>query len=254
MRSSLVLTALVLAMAVLRAGADDDKKSDAIQKKATDIVKQVGDLHKNAKSMHAEASVVTDAESDGQKRQVKSEAVFDVQRPNHFAVRTRMDGKADAGRDLICDGKKLYIVDKGLKQYTQDDAEDLQGIGRQLLGQLRTPATGILFQNVLADDPYDQLMEGVTDATYAGKEKVDGQEAHHLTFEQPGMHWELWVAAEGKPWVLKARTVFDRGEQGKAVTVETYKNWKVDETPAKEAFAFTPGEQAKKVDEFGSGE
>jgi hypothetical protein len=253
MRSPVVVTALVLALAGLRAAANDEKKSEGIEKKVTDIVKQVGDLHKNAKSLHVDATVVTDAESGDQKRQIKSEAVFDMERPNHFAARTKIDGKADTGRDLVNDGKKLYVYDKGLKQYTQDDAEDMPGVGTAVLRQLRTPATGILFQNVLAEDPYEALMDGVTDATYGGEVTVDGKKAHHLKFEQPGMHWELWVAAEGKPWVLKALSQREN-DNGKMVTVETYKNWKLDESPSKDAFAFSPTEQAKKVDEFSAGE
>jgi hypothetical protein len=135
---------------------------------------------------------------------------------------------------------------KKLKQYTEDDAADMATIGQTLL-QYGKANTGILFQNVLAENPYDALMEGVTKCTYAGKEKVDGEEAHHLKFEQPNLNWELWVATGDKPYVLKVLSVLEADSGGKVSTVETYRNWKVDAAPAKDAFGFTPDGEAKKV-------
>jgi hypothetical protein len=89
-------------------------------------------------------------------------------------------------------------------------------------------------------------MEGVTTCTYAGKEKVDGEQAHHLKFEQPNLNWELWVATGDKPYVLKIQSVQSDGDH-KVSCVETYRNWKVDAAPAKDAFGFTPDAEAKKV-------
>jgi hypothetical protein len=243
----LVLPALTLALLALPARSDDAKK-DALDPKVLDIVKQVGALHKNAKSMHVEGSVVTDVEGDGGKRQIKADVVYDLERPNRFALRTKLDGSSEAGPDIVCDGKKLIVHAKRMKQYTEGDAEDLAAIG-QLLPQFRGPNTGLLFQNVLSEDPYETLMSGVTAASYAGKEKVNGTEAHHLKFEQPGLNWELWVAAEGKPLVLKVASTLE-GDNGKATSVETYKSWKVDAPLAKDAFSYTPGE-SKKVKEIG---
>jgi hypothetical protein len=173
-----------------------------------------------------------------------------MEKPNHFSLRTKLDGDPKSGPDVVCDGKKLYLQAKKLKQYVEDDAADLPTIGQSLLG-VGKANTGILFQNVLADNPYEALMEGVTKCTYAGKEKVNGEETHHLKFEQPNLNWELWVAAEGKPYVLKVLSVLE-GDNGKVSTIETYRNWKVDAEPAKDAFTFTPDGEAKKVKEIRS--
>jgi hypothetical protein len=249
MRSCLVLTALTLSVALLSARADDAKKDDELSPKVLEILKQVGDLHKNAKTMHADASVVTNLEGENGKKEIKSEASYDFERPKSFALKTRLDGSADAGPDLVSDGKKVYIHAKKQKQYTEDGAaDDMAAIGVMVL-QLGTPNTGILFQNVLAENPYDALMEGVTKCTYAGKEKVNGEDTHHMKFEQPGMNWELWVAATGKPVVLKALSIRE-GDNGKAMTVETYKNWKIDEPAPKEAFSFKPSAELKKVEQI----
>jgi hypothetical protein len=252
MRRFLVLPALTLALATLPARADDAKKSD-LDPKALDILKQAAAIHKDAKSMHVEALILSDQESDKGKRQVKTEAVYDMAKPNHFALKTKMDGKPQLGLDLICDGKKVFVIAKGPNQYSEAAGfTSLAEVGPELQ-RLRLPRTGILFQNVLTADPYESLMEGVTGASIAGTEKVDGTEAHHLKFEQPGLNWELWVASTGKPVVLKARSVLEGGE-GKITVVETYKNWKIDAAPAKDAFTFSPDAESKKVDEIEPGE
>src|SRR5262245_28849711 len=131
MRIPVVLS--TLALAALPLCAADDKKPDPIDKKVTDLVKQVGDLHKNSKTLHVEGSVSTDAEIGGEKRQIKSEVVYDLERPKNFSLKTRVDGKADDGPDVISDGKKLYIHNKGTKEYTEADAEELPEVGAMVL-------------------------------------------------------------------------------------------------------------------------
>jgi hypothetical protein len=253
MRKYLLLPVLTLAFLTLLARGDESKKKTEMDPKVLGFVKQVAELHKNAKSMHAEVSIASDIVGGEGNRQVKSEATYDMEKPNHFALKTRVDGSAAAGPDIVCDGKKLFVHAKKLKQYTEDDPiEDLTGVGRTLQG-LGPVNVGMLFANVLTDDPYETLMDGVTTCSYAGTEKVNGTEAHHLKFEQPGMKWELWVAAAGKPVVLKARSV-QEGDNGKLTTVETYQNWKIDAAAPKEAFSFAPNAESKKVKSIGSDE
>jgi hypothetical protein len=249
MRKTLVLSALGLALVVLPAGADDAKKANELDKKVLDLVKQLSDVYRNAKSLHVEADVSSSIGDGEQKRLVKCEAVYDLEKPNLFSLKTRLDGDAQAGPDVVCDGKKLLTHAKRLKQYTEGDApEEWSGFGR-VIGGFGRAMTGMLFPNLLTDDPYETLMDGVTACSYAGKEKVDGMEAHHLKFEQPRLNWELWVAAEGKPVVLKAYSS-QTLENGKADTTETYKNWKIDSAPSKETFSINPPEGSKKVKLF----
>lgn len=227
-------------------------RADDLDKKVVDIVKEVGALHKAAKSMHVEATIVTTRGEGDNKKEMSIATTIDVERPNRFALRGTGQGENNNnGMSVVCDGKHLFVDSKALKQYTQADAPgDFSDIAQTLLRVLGMPNSGLLFQNVLADDPADQLMDGVTACSYAGKEKIGDTPVHHLKFVQPQFDWELWVAAEGKPFVLKAAAKRTSDDSGEINTVETYKNWKVDEAPAKDAFAFTPPANAKKVEEF----
>ena len=112
--------------------------------------------------------------------------------------------------------------------------------------------TGMLFANVLADDPGDVLMQGVNSCSYVGKDKVDETPVHRMKFSQEGFDWELWVAAEGKPYILRMIRIAD-GPDGKMTTTETYKNWKLDGEFAKDTFTFSAPKGVTKVDEFEEG-
>jgi hypothetical protein len=229
----------------LGARAGDDK----IDKKVVDIVNQCSALYKSAKAMHAEGAIATTVDNNGQKREFNVAAVFDVERPNHLSVKTKLDGDAKKGPDVIADGKHLTVYRKALKQYVEEDSPDgLGDIGMRLL-QVGPGQVGMLFPHVMADDPADLLMQGVNSCSHAGKDKVDDTPVNRLKFSQDGFDWEMWVAAEGKPYILRMIRIQD-GENGKVTTTETYRNWKFDAPPAKEAFTFSVPADAKKVDEF----
>jgi len=73
-----------------------------------------------------------------------------------------------------------------------------------------------------------------------------------MRFSQDGFDWEMWVAAEGKPFILRMIRIAE-GDNGKVTTTETYKNWKIDEPVNKQSFVFSAPKDAKKVDEFEQG-
>ncbi len=230
-------TLAALAAVSLAAGFKDDEKLD---KKVLEIVKKAGDLLKEAKSYHVEFTVA--ASING--AETKTTGSVDMERPNLLAIRSRHADDKSTGMDIVSDGKHLVTYDVKSNKYTEGEAPaDLLSMGQTLL-PLGQPNTSMLFQNVLHENPYEQLMEGVTECSYAGKEKVDGVEAHHMKFKQDGFDWEMWVAAEGKPFVVKMASNFQNGGS----FVDVYRNWKLDDKPAKDVFKFTPAKDAEKVD------
>jgi len=229
------------------------RADDQIDKKVVEIVKKTGELYKNAKSFHADGTFVSKVENGDAKREINVKGVYDVERPNRLSLRTQLEGKSDSGPDIIADGKKLSVHAKGRKEYIQEDTpENLGEIGLKLL-QFGPAMTGMLFANVLGDDPAGLLMDGVNSCSYVGKDKVDGTPVDRMKFSQDQFDWELWVAAEGKPYVLRMIRIGE-GPGGKITTTETYKNWKLDGAIPQETFKFSAPKDAKKVDDFESGE
>lgn len=226
------------------------RRAPDLDKKVVEIVKQVGALYKSAKSVHADATLVTTREGEKEKRETTITATFDCETPNRFALRSQVGKDANAGLEIVCDGKTLYVHGRRLKQYTEAPAPaKMAEVGRQLQ-RYGHGNTGMLFQNILEEDPEEMLLDGVTACSHAGMEKVGDKAAHHLRFTQPDFSWELWVAAEGKPFVLKAATTH-QVEGAKIIVVETYRDWKLNVTPPGKAFAFSAPADAKKVKAFG---
>jgi hypothetical protein len=248
-RVALLLLALGFAAHAAQ-GGDDKKEQTALDPKVIEIVKQVGAIYKDAKSIHGDLSLAVT--NDGEKKaEIKTTGTYDIEKPNRLALRTKSeDGKA--GIEYITDGKQVNILRRRLNQYMSDEAPASLSDVSQALQMQGYPNTGILFQNVLTDDPAGALMDGVNSCSYAGTEKVGDTNAHHLKFMQDAFNWEMWVPTEGKPLVLKIVTTRDT-DNGKMIVEEKYSNWKIDSPAGKEVFSFAPN-GAKKVEQFDSGE
>ncbi len=226
-----------------------DKKTDKLDPKAVKICKKAGDLYKHAKTFRADGTIDAKIDAGGQQVDINATLAFDFERPNQVAIKVRVKGDADEGLDFISDGKKLTINRRKIEQYVQEDApKNVGGLGLAVL-KLGVRSPGILLPNVLHADPGASLLDGVNSCSYVGIEKVDGTPAHHLKFSQEQFDWEMWVASEGKPFILRmTRSAEIPG--GKLNTVENYKNWTIDAPPGKDAFAFSPPKGTTKVEEF----
>lgn len=250
--SRLCRTALMLSFALAPAFALARDDKPPIDEKTAAVMKKLGPVYKDAKSLHCEATIVTTVSDGDEKRDFNLKATIDLQRPNKFAMRISNTKDKAGGLDLVSNGEKVFTFVRRQKEYTEQKAPESMAPFAQRLQGLRPQNTGILFANVLTDEPVESLLEGISEGKHAGMEKVAGKECHHLKFKQEGMDWELWVAADGEAFVMKASSEFET-PNGKMVVVETYSDWKRDAEPAKDAFTFTPPEGAKKVDRIGGG-
>jgi hypothetical protein len=242
--AALFIFSVACLTSLVEARAGDDPKLD---KKVVDIVMKAGNTIKNAKSFHTEGTVQTDVQGQ-EKRTSHLSVSYDAERPNRLALHCEQQGEKAGGVDVICNGKVAITNTREMKQYTERDApEDLEGIASAVLRPLRDRSPGLLFQNILTENPGDALMQGVTACSHAGTEKINGVDAHHLKFTQDDFDWELWVASEGTPYILQMKTFLGRDES-KIVVTETYKAWKINEPIAANAFSFTPPKDFKKVD------
>jgi hypothetical protein len=222
-------------------------RTDEIDAQTKETVTKVGALYKDAKSLHADLAFHVTVEMEGEKkRELRAQGTVDLQRPLSFALHTSVVNEADMGLDVVSDGRSLIIHSRRQKKFMERQPGAMSQIGRSLL-PLGGPTSGMLFQNVLADDPADTLFENVTEARYMGDEKIGDLDVHHLAFKQPNLDWELWVATTGPPFVLKTRSR-TRVQGGRVTTVETYTNWQLNPALDKNPFQFKPPADAVKVD------
>ena len=239
--AALILAGFVPATACAQEGVDA---------KCLDVLRKVGALYKEAKAMHADLSIDGTVDIDGQdKREVKVRGEIDFKRPNMIAIRSSASKDSNLGVEIVSDGKNLYILSRRLKQYTE------KKLARQARGSWSHHSTArpAEYRHAVPERPrrgsMDQLLEGVTEGKHAGMDKVGDKQAHHLTFKQPNLDWEIWVAADDKPFILKTKNTMEL-PNGKLSTVETYSNWKVNPGFDKDPFQFKR-RKGEKVERLG---
>jgi peroxiredoxin len=246
-------TIALLGATALGAGPDDSK---AQAPTAEAVLRRTADYFKRVKSL----AVEVDREQKLGRMSMKNVLDISIERPNKVAIRTK--GNLP-GIDVISDGKTLSISIQALKKYTQSPAPaSLSDVGDDPMtrGILAGALQGTLLFELIADDPYKMIMEGVKSATYAGADDLDGGKAHHLKCTQDQFDWEVWVAAEGDPLLRKvvmdmtksiANTPAATQLKGQKVEViQTFKGWKVNAAADEKTFAFQPPAGSQKVDSF----
>jgi hypothetical protein len=163
-----------------------------------------------------------------------------VRRPDQIAARS-----ADGSRpDLISNRDERYTVFRTESRYIQekssrtiDDLSDDPAV-------LSAHGWGVMFGAVLfCEVPFEAIMVGVDVLQYVGQEPVDDVMAHRVRFEQADMTWNMWIAVEGEPRVLKLE--FDRlpgGDRTDAPVKATviYRSWEFNANIPPETFEFHP--------------
>lgn len=183
-----------------------------------------------------------------------------LKRPNYLAVSAE-DGGAPT---VVSDGETISA-------YFADYNKFLKGPAPRTFGELADQDIGLSvsfagpFQMVplilMSDGAQEKLTQGISEMEYVRHEQIDETPAHHLRFkgEQSTprgiqeVTWDMWVAAEGDPFVLQTSLI--QGTQtvplptGAATItlslVEKLHDWEVDPELADDIFVATVPETAK---------
>jgi hypothetical protein len=176
---------------------------------------------------------------DKQKIQLASSGDIAVSRPDKIRV-NRTGGFADVQFNF--DGQALTVLGKHRNVYIQ---AEMQGTIDQLVEDLREkyhkplPAADLLGENI-----YDVLMEGVTDIKDLGAGVIGGKVCDHLAFRTAEFDWQIWVAQGSEPVPCRYIITSTKVDQAPQYTIDI-RNFKAG---AAGDFAFAAPEGAKKLD------
>jgi hypothetical protein len=178
---------------------------------------------------------------------------FAVARPDKLSLGLK---KGVGGATVVCDGTKLYTYVPAAKAYTAEEAPgDVSVLAQQ-------PTLSMLFVGCLvAENPYDAIMEGVASVRALGSEQIDGTTCLHLKFSQKDFDRDLWVEDGAKPLVHRESLDMSpavpqqaaggaAGKDVKATMTVTFRNWQTEGAPPPAAFLFVPAQGAKEVKSF----
>ena len=213
----------------------------------------------SAKSFKCTVALQVNTEMEGMKQEIS--AVYDLaaEKPNRLALRYV---KGMTGNTVVCNGKKLYIYALSLNRFEEREAPKLV---EQLAEGVGPMAGNMLFvDNLLVNDIYAAIMDGVGSATYLGKEPVEGQDCDHLRFVQDQFDWDLWVSVGPKPVVVQVVSDMGKSFSGmtgdqapprgmKMLVLNRFSGWRVDETLPPDTFEFVPPPGAHKTDSLFEG-
>jgi len=236
-----LITTLTLALAMtlgIAVGARAQNESDAGK-----ILKAMSDYVMNAKTVSAKFDASIEVITpELQKIQFNSSGTLLSEPPNKVRA-TRTGGYADA--EFFFDGKTFTVLDKAHNRFAQSTTT---GSVDQLISKLRTEyfveAPGA---DLLASNPYNQLMAGVLDAKHIGRAVIDGVECEHLAFRNHDVDWQIWIEVGAKPiprkYVITSKTVAGAPQYTLLV-----KDWKAGVAVGPDAFSFKVPAGAKKVE------
>ncbi|HEV8068916.1 MAG TPA: DUF2092 domain-containing protein [Planctomycetaceae bacterium] len=215
--------------------------------KPEDVIRKMSDFYKQQKSFSvtSETQVKVRAKSLNNTSKSSFTAVFE--RPNHFALR----GTGGPGLTVVSDGETLYLL-AGKKYSNEEAPQSLAQLAESPLSNLGAPR-GIrnFILDFLTDDPAKHILKGVTASKDLGTAKVDGQSVRHLQFTSGKLDWEVWVADDKDPILLRVEydlSKMVRGPKDLKVTLDqTFKDWKFGLTPSPKDFSFTPPKNAREV-------
>jgi hypothetical protein len=180
--------------------------------------------------------------TSGQKIEFNHTARQSVQRPNKL----RAERSGDLVDQLfVYDGQSLTLHNPQANAYAQvaapDTLEGMLDFARETL-DIVAPAGDIIYQNA-----YDILMDGVTDSFVVGKAVIEGVLCDHLAFRAPHVDWQIWIQQGEQP--LPRKLVITTRDVVNAPQFEvTVTNWNLQPTFDAQTFEFTPPADATKVD------
>ena len=240
----------------LSAWQDDD----GLDPKADGIVQEASDYLRNLNSFELTITVEMQLQMEGMRQQVTSTHRMAMERPNRLSI---VLAEGFMANSIVCDGDTLYtllgVMDD---QYTADDApETLGGIADHIqnlaMGDM-TDAT-VFGAMLVAGNPHEWILDGVTTLEYADRQDVDGTSCHRLRMSQPDGDWQLWVQVGEQPvprkLVIDLREMyremwFDGSQDITAELTVRFDHWRANIDMPADRFAFVAPEGAVRVDSF----
>ena len=215
----------------------------AVERMADRVLRSATDLLKNAKGF----SVATNISYDevllsGLTVQYSRYGSVTVRRPDRiFAEVTDDLGE----RQLWFDGKSITVYKPDRKLYAK---ADVIGSIDDAIDTLHDKyGLAVPFADILLNDPYANLAEGLYAGFYAGLNLVNRERAHHLVFSNDAVDFQLWVAEEGKP-VLKRVVITFKNQEGSPQWVGDFLSWDFDVETTDDIFEFTPPAGAERIE------
>jgi hypothetical protein len=234
-RMAATLLALATLAVVAAAPSASRAQGAGVDPEAVKILRRMTDYLGSLKQFSVRTqNTLEDLLDSGHRVDFDVSASVIVSRPNKL----RAERKGDLIDQIFYyDGKTLTLYNPSDKVYATEPApgtiEETLNFARQSLG-LDIPSGDLVYRNA-----FPLLMQDVTFAMVVGKAVIGGVKCDHLLFSRPGVDFQVWVAASGKPLPCKY-VVTDTGTPALLSITTVMSDWNVAPAVADARFTFVP--------------
>jgi hypothetical protein len=215
------------------------------------VLRRLSDFYRQAVTLEVETQQIIRVTTCEMEDCVSSRCAIAAARPNRLSVCSERESTTF---HLVSDGERLVTWVPNLDQYSETTAPDSF---EPLLQNRMAVRSAQFVLHLLADAPYEMLMEGVIEAGYVGREQIDGADVHHLHMVQKDIEWDAWVQAEGDPLLLQVcvdmsgamqQSDGPEGGSGNMTITETFHDWRINAPLKQQSFTCVRPEWAGKTD------
>ena len=208
----LVLTCWALSASI---GAPQD--GDAY---ATDLLERMSAFLQTAEKLtYVVRSVSSETLDDGVPFELATETHVAVRRPDRFWVDVRSE---QVHNRFLYDGDNLQVQHLMANIYASTQAPGtIDDTLVELEDQL---GIFIPLADIIANDPYPRIMEGVESITYLGVDDVDGVSSHHVFVKQADLDWQIWIE-DGRSLVPRKIVFNFKGDEGNPTFTAFLTDW-----------------------------
>jgi hypothetical protein len=222
--------------------SDLEPGSRLVEPRADALVRTMSDHLARAEALAFEAEEVYDEVPEHSPRQqLTSKRGIVLRRPNRLAG----DATGAINRSFHYDGRTFSALDKAQNVWASGTVPPT--IDEALDWVFDQTGTVLPLADFLYADVYSRLMDSVQRGVYLGIHEVAGVPAHHLSFEQATIDWQLWIDAGPEPLPRKLVIAYKTEDEVPQYTV-TIRKWNLEAKVPDGIFRFEPPEGATRVD------
>ena len=237
--AAFALGALALAATAVPLGAQESH--DAVDPEAVELLRGTMDYLDGLESFSAFVfNLREDLLDSGQRIDLESAGGVTVVRPNKM-LGVRHAGPVD--EILVYDGEQVTVYNDAEETFmTVAAPPTIEEMFLFLNAVVEIyPVSDLIWQ-----DAFPYLMEGVDFAKVIGTEVIGGVTCTHLLFGRPDIGFQVWVPESGPP--LPAKYVVTDYGTPEMLSIVTYiTDWDLDPAVSQDIFTFVPPEGARKV-------
>jgi len=235
---SAALALLLIAAAACGGGKEAlPQVASAIEPRADDLLRKMCSLVGSTQTMRLTTSETHDRiKPGGEKVQVSFSRDMTIRRPDGLHATFKGDG---IQAEIWYDGKTLSVQGDNRRMWAQ--AKVPPSLGEMLDFVNDRIAIRMPLADLFYEDPYAAYVGPKTTGRYVGPEEIAGVRAHHLSFQDEAVDFDIWLQDGDRPLPRKLELVYKLDDGAPKYSV-VFDSFDIAPQVTADLFTFKPAE------------